>query len=51
MAKTAADWSAPPKLPATHYVDSRIYTDPQIFTEELEAWELPNLQLAAAVPI
>jgi len=21
------------------------------FTEELEAWELPNLQLAAAVPI
>ena len=31
MAKTAADWNAPPKFPASHYVDSRIYTEPSIF--------------------
>ncbi len=34
MAKSAAEWSAPPKFPATHYVDSRVYTDEAIFEEE-----------------
>mgnify|MGYP006200528779 CR=1 FL=1 len=37
MAKSAAEWSASPKLPATHYVDSRIYTEQEIFDEEMEA--------------
>ncbi len=27
-------WTAPPALPETHYLDNRIYTDPDIFTEE-----------------
>ena len=27
-------WEDPPRLPSTHYVDSRIYTDPAIFAEE-----------------
>ena len=29
-------WSARPSLPDTHYVDTRIYTDPAIFAEEIE---------------
>ena len=36
MAKSAAEWSAAPKFPATHYVDSRIYTDQAIFEEEMQ---------------
>jgi len=36
MAKSGADWNATPKFPATHYVDSRIYTDQAIFEEEKE---------------
>ncbi len=36
MAKSAAEWNAPPKFPATHYVDSRIYTDESILAEEKE---------------
>ena len=36
MAKNAAEWAARPKFPATHYVDARIYSDPQIFEEEKE---------------
>ena len=36
MAKTGADWAARPKFPATHFVDSRIYTDEAIFEEEQE---------------
>jgi len=27
-------WEDPPRLPTTHYVDQRIYTDPAIFAEE-----------------
>ena len=42
MAKTAADWAARPKFPATHYVDSRIYTDPAIFAEEREKLFRPS---------
>ena len=30
-------WTEPPDLPATHYVDNRIYTDPGIFAEEQAA--------------
>ena len=29
-------WATAPKLPSTHYVDNRIYTDPVIFEEERE---------------
>jgi methanesulfonate monooxygenase large subunit len=36
MAKNAAEWAARPGFPATHYVDARIYNDPQIFEEEKE---------------
>jgi methanesulfonate monooxygenase large subunit len=36
MSKNAAQWSAPPKFPASHFVDSRIYTDEAIFAEEKE---------------
>jgi methanesulfonate monooxygenase large subunit len=34
MAKNAAEWAARPKFPPTHYVDARIYSDPQIFEDE-----------------
>jgi len=27
-------WENPPSLPPTHYVDNRIFTDPEIFSEE-----------------
>ena len=46
MAKSAADWNAAPKFPATHYVDSRIYTDPQIFAEELDKLFRPSWIIA-----
>lgn len=29
-------WRVPPDLPRTHYLDNRIYTDPEIFTLERE---------------
>jgi methanesulfonate monooxygenase large subunit len=29
-----APWEAPPELPPTHYLDTRIHTDPAIFEEE-----------------
>lgn len=55
MSKNAAQWAERPRFPATHYVDSRIYTDEQIFRDEQErifgkTWyigchesELPNV--------
>jgi methanesulfonate monooxygenase large subunit len=46
MAKSAADWNAAPKFPATHYVDSRIYTDPSIFDEEMEKLFKPSWIIA-----
>src|SRR5574341_2025347 len=46
MAKSAAEWSATPKFPATHYVDSRVYTDPQIFEEEKEKVFKPSWIIA-----
>ena len=36
MARTGADMEHPPTLPATHYIDNRIYSDPRIFAEEQE---------------
>ena len=36
MPRTAAEWRKKPKLPATHYVNSRIYTDESIHHEEIE---------------
>ncbi len=36
MSRTAAEWAARPNLPPTHYVDTRLYTDPGIFREEQE---------------
>src|SRR5947207_15916932 len=36
MARNSAEWAAKPKFPASHYVDSRIYTDQAIFDEEKE---------------
>ena len=46
MARTAAEWSAPPKFPATHYVDSRLYTDESIFKEEKEKLFRPSWIIA-----
>jgi methanesulfonate monooxygenase subunit alpha len=46
MAKTAADWNAPPKFPASHYVDSRIYTDQEIFAEEMDKLFKPSWIIA-----
>ena len=34
MPRDAAAWTERPKLPRSHYVDSRIYTDERIFNEE-----------------
>lgn len=36
MGRTSKEWSQKPDLPETHYVDQRVYTDPQIFEEEKE---------------
>jgi len=47
MARTAAEWNAPPKFPATHYVDSRLYTDEAIFKEEKEKLFRPRGSLPA----
>ena len=55
MSKNAAQWTTPPKFPASHYVDSRIYSEQQIFEEEREklfkpAWIIAchESELAAA---
>jgi methanesulfonate monooxygenase large subunit len=34
--RTARQWEAAPSLPDTHYVDTRVYTDPGLFKEEIE---------------
>ena len=34
MDEKIARWENPPSLPPTHYVDNRIFTDPEIFVEE-----------------
>ena len=34
MSRNAAQWLQQPKLPRSHFVDSRIYTDESIFREE-----------------
>jgi methanesulfonate monooxygenase subunit alpha len=34
MSRNASEWKEAPKLPTTHFVDTRIYTDEQIFREE-----------------
>ena len=36
MSRNAATWAERPKFPPTHYVDTRLYTDPAIFREEQE---------------
>jgi methanesulfonate monooxygenase subunit alpha len=36
MSRNATEWAARPKLPPTHYVDTRLYTDTGIFREEQE---------------
>jgi hypothetical protein len=36
VTRTGSEWVARPRLPATHYVDRRIYTDEGIFREEQE---------------
>jgi methanesulfonate monooxygenase large subunit len=35
MARNSATWGQMPNLPPTHFVDSRIYTDENIFKEEI----------------
>ncbi|HVE16593.1 MAG TPA: aromatic ring-hydroxylating dioxygenase subunit alpha [Chthoniobacterales bacterium] len=36
MARTSEQWADLPKLPPTHFVNSRIYTDEEIHREEIE---------------
>lgn len=36
MSRTSAEWGQGPKLPVTHYVDTKIYTDEEIHREEVE---------------
>jgi methanesulfonate monooxygenase large subunit len=36
MARTGDEWERRPRLPSTHYVDTRLYTDEGIFAEERE---------------
>ncbi len=36
MPRNATEWAGPPKFPPTHYVDARIYSNPEIFEEEKE---------------
>ena len=33
-ARSARDWSAPPKVPPSHYVSGVVYSDPEIFAAE-----------------
>ena len=49
MAKTAAEWEAKPKFPATHYVDSRVYTDEAIFLQSREQAKVRGRQYANIV--
>jgi len=46
MPKTAAEWAARPKFPASHYVDARIYSDPGLFEEEKEKIFRPSWIIA-----
>lgn len=34
--RNADEWAKAPKLPDTHYLDTRVYTDPGIFEEEMQ---------------
>src|SRR2546423_12973080 len=34
MARNGDEWTRPPRLPDTHYVDTRLYTDDRLFEEE-----------------
>jgi methanesulfonate monooxygenase large subunit len=34
MPRNSEQWERPPRLPPTHYVDTRLYTDPTLFHEE-----------------
>ncbi len=34
MARTSSEWAKAPNLPESHYVDTRIYTDEDLFLEE-----------------
>jgi len=36
MARNADEWARRPRLPDTHYVDTRLYTDDRLFQEERE---------------
>jgi methanesulfonate monooxygenase subunit alpha len=36
MSRNGQQWDRRPALPATHYVDSRLYSDPALFAEERE---------------
>ena len=36
MSRTAAEYTRPPQLPSTHFVDNRVYYDEGIFEEEKE---------------
>jgi len=34
MARSDNEWDTPPRVPETHYVDGRVYSDAQIFADE-----------------
>jgi hypothetical protein len=36
MGRTAEAWQSPPEIPGEDYISNAIYTDPDLFKEELE---------------
>ena len=46
MAKNATQWNEPPKFPNSHFVDSRIYTEQDIYEEEKEKLFRPSWIIA-----
>ena len=56
MEDKIARWENPPSLPPTHYVDNRIFTDTEIFSEEREGifaatWKLVRSSRTGAMEL
>src|SRR5688572_27300013 len=49
MGRTSEAWLSPPAIPATDYISNLVYTDPEIFREELEKVKKATWKLACHV--